>query len=208
MSQVMKKCPECNGSGNTKEYDDYDRYYIHTCSRCGGTGEIGTKSQITEVWYDEVTDWTEEMFAIIRRRLNMVPYTVRLNKSTRMFEVGTAYNGIWNVVAAFIYERDAKRWAEVMNGSRSIIPNPVILIDAVTQTNPKLAEMLRSSWSDRRASTSQMAEDLSTLSYLLAECLTKTGTLDETTSAIAHRFFDLNVLQIIDLLNDHLYNAT
>ena len=204
----MIKCTNCDGSGTIKEYDDYDRYYLHTCSVCGGTGEIGTKSQITEVWYDEVTEWTEEMFAIIRRRLNMVPYTVRLNKSTRMFEVGTTYNCFWNFVAGFIYESDAKRYAAVLNGSKAIVPNAATLIDAVTQTNPSLFEMLRSSWPDRRATTNQMIKDLSTLSYLMVDSITKTGALDDTISAVAHRFFDLNVLQIIDLLNDHLYNAT
>jgi hypothetical protein len=202
----MSRCTACDGSGTIKEYDDYDRYYLHPCSVCNGTGEIGNKSQLTEVWLDEITEWTEEMFATIRRKLNMVPYTVRLNKSTGMFEVGTAYNGAWNVVAAFIYERNAKHWAEVMNGSRSIVPNPVMLIDAVTRNNPKLAAMLHSSWPDRRATTNQMAEDLSTLSYLMVESINKTGALDDTTSAIAHRFFDLNILQIIDLLNDKLFD--
>ena len=204
----MIKCTNCDGSGVIKEYGDYDCYYLHTCSVCNGTGEIGAKYKITDVWYDEVTEWTEEMFATIRRKLDMVPYTVRYTKASNMFEVGTAYNSSWNVVAAFIYESDAKRYAAVLNGSKAIVPNPVMLIDAVTQTNPKLFEMLRSSWPDRRASTSQMAEDLSTLSYLIVDSIVKTGAIDDTLNAVAHRFFDLNVLQIIDLLNDHLYNAT
>lgn len=34
------KCPNCNGGGVIKEYDDLDRYYLHTCSRCNGTGEV------------------------------------------------------------------------------------------------------------------------------------------------------------------------
>jgi ssDNA-binding Zn-finger/Zn-ribbon topoisomerase 1 len=35
------KCPNCNGSGTIKEYD-YDRYYLHTCNQCDGSGEQRT----------------------------------------------------------------------------------------------------------------------------------------------------------------------
>ncbi len=39
----MKTCPECNGSGVTHEYDEYDRIFTFTCYKCEGTGEIKNK---------------------------------------------------------------------------------------------------------------------------------------------------------------------
>lgn len=33
-------CPDCNGSGVYQEYDEYDRYYVHACGKCEGSGEV------------------------------------------------------------------------------------------------------------------------------------------------------------------------
>jgi len=33
-----QKCPYCSGGGVVKEYDEYDRYYLHECPECGGSG--------------------------------------------------------------------------------------------------------------------------------------------------------------------------
>jgi hypothetical protein len=52
----------------------------------------------------------------------LVPYTVR-SISLLVCSKLVRYNGAWNVVAAFIYERNAKHWAEVM-------------MVAVNRTNP------------------------------------------------------------------------
>lgn len=41
-------CPDCGGSGVYKEYDEYDRYYVHACGTCDGTGEIARKSVKSE----------------------------------------------------------------------------------------------------------------------------------------------------------------
>ena len=41
-------CPDCNGSGVYQEYDEYDRYYVHTCAKCGGAGEIARQSVTSE----------------------------------------------------------------------------------------------------------------------------------------------------------------
>lgn len=34
------KCPNCNGSGVYQEHDEYDRYTVHECAKCGGSGEL------------------------------------------------------------------------------------------------------------------------------------------------------------------------
>lgn len=39
----MSKCETCNGTGQYLEYDDFDRYIVHVCSYCDGTGEAKTK---------------------------------------------------------------------------------------------------------------------------------------------------------------------
>jgi hypothetical protein len=47
---MFMKCSNCNGSGTVKEYDDYDRYYLHTCSMCEGSGEkIEQKMTVKEL---------------------------------------------------------------------------------------------------------------------------------------------------------------
>ena len=41
-------CPSCNGGGVCQEYNEYDRYYIYTCYKCEGTGEIARQSATSE----------------------------------------------------------------------------------------------------------------------------------------------------------------
>ena len=41
-------CPDCNGSGVYREYDEYDRYYVHACGKCDGSGEIARQSATSE----------------------------------------------------------------------------------------------------------------------------------------------------------------
>ena len=36
----LSTCPECGGSGVYQEYDEYDRYTVHACAKCGGSGEL------------------------------------------------------------------------------------------------------------------------------------------------------------------------
>jgi hypothetical protein len=44
----MVTCPDCNGGGVYQEYDEYDRYYVHVCGTCDGSGEVD-KQQESEV---------------------------------------------------------------------------------------------------------------------------------------------------------------
>lgn len=37
---MEQKCPNCNGSGVIKEYDELDRYHVLECGQCGGGGVI------------------------------------------------------------------------------------------------------------------------------------------------------------------------
>ena len=37
MEFEKKVCPDCNGSG---VYQEYDRYTVHSCAPCDGSGEI------------------------------------------------------------------------------------------------------------------------------------------------------------------------
>ena len=39
---MEQKCPNCNGGGVIQEYDELDRYYVHECSKCEGSGLINT----------------------------------------------------------------------------------------------------------------------------------------------------------------------
>ena len=41
----MAVCPNCNGSGVYQEYDEYDRYYLHTCGTCDGSGEVDRQQE-------------------------------------------------------------------------------------------------------------------------------------------------------------------
>lgn len=40
MEFEKKVCPDCKGSGVYQEYDEYDRYHVHACYQCNGSGEI------------------------------------------------------------------------------------------------------------------------------------------------------------------------
>jgi ribosomal protein S27AE len=35
---MEQKCPNCNGGGVIKEYDELDRYHVLECGRCDGSG--------------------------------------------------------------------------------------------------------------------------------------------------------------------------
>jgi Lar family restriction alleviation protein len=39
---MEQKCPNCNGGGVIKEYDELDRYHVLECGQCGGGGVINT----------------------------------------------------------------------------------------------------------------------------------------------------------------------
>ena len=41
----MAVCPNCNGSGTYREYDEYDRYYLHTCGTCEGSGDVDRQQE-------------------------------------------------------------------------------------------------------------------------------------------------------------------
>jgi excinuclease UvrABC ATPase subunit len=66
----MSKCTNCDGSGTIKEYDDYDSIIYTPVSVCNGPERSAT-SLDHRGWLDEITEWTEEMFAVIRRKLNI-----------------------------------------------------------------------------------------------------------------------------------------
>lgn len=42
-------CPVCGGSGVYQEYDVDDRYCVHACGTCDGTGEVDRKQE-SEGW--------------------------------------------------------------------------------------------------------------------------------------------------------------
>ena len=41
-------CPDCNGGGVYQEYDEFDRYAVHSCATCDGSGEIARQSATSE----------------------------------------------------------------------------------------------------------------------------------------------------------------
>ena len=41
----MAVCPDCKGSGVYQEYDEYDRYYVHACGTCDGSGEVDRQQE-------------------------------------------------------------------------------------------------------------------------------------------------------------------
>ena len=43
--EEMVTCPDCNGSGIYQEYDEYDRYYVHACGTCDGSGEVDRQQE-------------------------------------------------------------------------------------------------------------------------------------------------------------------
>jgi DnaJ-class molecular chaperone len=45
-NELKIMCPDCNGSGVYQEYDEYDRYYFHTCSKCNGAGELEANRKV------------------------------------------------------------------------------------------------------------------------------------------------------------------
>ena len=44
----MAVCPNCNGSGVYQEYDEYDRYHVHACGTCDGSGEVDRQQENEE----------------------------------------------------------------------------------------------------------------------------------------------------------------
>ena len=91
----MITCPNCGGSGVYQEYDENDRYHVHACGKCEGTGAIACQSVTSEEWVSVDDRLPEDNIPVLVTYLGCADQEPFPDDIAKWSIEANSYNGGW-----------------------------------------------------------------------------------------------------------------